>query len=340
MDETATAKKRGRTSRRLYIALAIALAILLAGFVAIQGPLLTLGSLRQVDDYPLYVMAYHGGYDLDGHLGRSAPAGQRSVEAVGACACTCFAALNPQGHAVLGRNFDWHNRAALLLYTDPPDGYASAAMVDLRMLGLSPTERGLSWAERQRLLFAPFYPIDGLNEHGLAVGMMAVPDAQPPRDPAKPTIGGLLAIRLLLDRARDVAEAVTLLTDYNLDFGGGPPLHYLIADAGGNSAIVEFVGGEMVVLVNNAPWQVATNFVIHRASPQGADAPCWRYNKAYQTLQEKEGQVSLDQAMALLRDVSQTNTMWSIAYDMTDGQVQVAMGRHYSRVHRFKLDME
>ena len=30
---------------------------------------------------------------------------------------------------------------------------------------------------------------------------------------------------------------------YNLDWGSGPPLHYLLADRGGASAVVEFVRG-------------------------------------------------------------------------------------------------
>ena len=37
-----------------------------------------------------------------------------------------------------GRNFDWEFSPALLLFTDPPDGYASVSMVDLTFLGISP----------------------------------------------------------------------------------------------------------------------------------------------------------------------------------------------------------
>jgi penicillin V acylase-like amidase (Ntn superfamily) len=76
---------------------------------------------------------------------------------------------------------------------------------------------------------------------GLAVGMMAVDEADSGADPAKATLGELEVIRLLLDRAANVGEALDLLESVNIDFSGGPPLHYFIADASGKSAVVEFV---------------------------------------------------------------------------------------------------
>ncbi len=70
-----------------------------------------------------------------------------------------------------------------------------------------------------------------MNERGLAVGMMAVPSAQAGSDSRKVTIDSLAAIRLLLDKAQSVDEALSLLGAYNIDWGSGPPLHYLIADS-------------------------------------------------------------------------------------------------------------
>ena len=37
---------------------------------------------------------------------------------------------------LLGRNFDWYEHPALILFTDPPDGYASVSMVDISYLGV------------------------------------------------------------------------------------------------------------------------------------------------------------------------------------------------------------
>jgi hypothetical protein len=299
----------------------------------------TLASLRRVDDYPLYVMRYHGDYDFKGLMQAGTPAGVERASSYQeldyAWACTCFSTLNADGDVLLGRNFDWYNHPALLLFTDPPGAYASVSMVDISYLGFG--REAPSWNARRRLLRAPHLPFDGMNERGLAVGMMAVPYAEAGRDPQKVTLDSLQAIRLLLDYAQDVDEAVSLLQDYNIAWGGGPPLHYLIADANGSSAVVEFVGGQMRVLHSQEPWQVSTNFVISESLPEGAGSDCWRYNTAYQTLQEASGSLSPQEAMALLKSVSQSNTIWSLVYSLSTGDVQVAMNRKYDQVHNFRL---
>jgi predicted choloylglycine hydrolase len=211
-------------------------------------------------------------------------------------------------------------------------------MVDISYLGFG-TEK-LSWSDRLRLMEAPSLPFDGMNEAGLAVGMMAVPEAGAPRDPRKVTLDSLQVIRLLLDHAASVDEAISLFEAYNVDWGSGPPLHYLVADVAGNSAVIEFVRGEMNVLRNEQPWQVATNFVISGKSQEEARSLCPRYRRASDVLQQAGGSLSPDEAMSLLEQVSQEITMWSVVYDMSDGQVAVAMGRDYGDVHRFKLGMK
>ena len=115
--------------------------------------------------------------------------------------------------------------------------------------------------EREALLNAPFLPFDGLNEHGLAIGMAAVPPGNVPPDPGKETIGSLGIIREMLDHARDVDEALAILQSYNVDMEGGPAIHYLLADRSGRALLVEFYQGEMVVTPNEAAWHQATNFL-------------------------------------------------------------------------------
>jgi hypothetical protein len=295
----------------------------------------TLASLRRVDDHPLYVMTYYGDYDFKELMqaGASQPTSYQGLDH--AWACTCFSFLNAEGDVLLGRNFDWYDHPALLLFTDPPGGYASVSMVDISYLGFG--REAPSWNARRRLLRAPDLPFDGMNECGLAVGMMAVPYADAGRDPQKVTLDSLQAIRLLLDYAQDVDEAISLLQGYNIAWDGGPPLHYLIADADGGSAVVEFVDGQMHVLKSREPWQVSTNFVISEAVPEGAGSDCWRYNTAHEALQDANGNLSPQEAMALLQSVSQANTIWSLVYSLSSRDVRVAMNREYDQVHRFRL---
>ena len=183
----------------------------------------TLKSLEKVDDYPLYVMQYAGGYEYP-------QIGSAWLDESG-FGCSLFAALGDTGNKLFGRNFDWEYSPALLVFTDPSDGYASASMVDLTFLGItleeSKTLTDLSLNKRTDLLAAPSLPFDGMNEYGLAIGMAAVPDEYADDtsfDQSKPTIGSIGIIRQVLDHARDVDEALKIFEQYNIRFGGGPPI--------------------------------------------------------------------------------------------------------------------
>jgi len=282
--------------------------------------------LEKVDDYPLYVLRLEGDYGFSEYLrtGRLEVRFTRPSPS-----CTCLAA-----GAIFGRNFDFPANPALLLYTDPPDGYASVSMVDLGYFGYSMTnlpdpDRGIGNVEA-----LPYLPFDGMNEHGLAVGMAAISHAEPPHDPGKVTIGEIQVIRLLLDRARDVEEAIDLIGAYNVQMTE-PNIHYLVADCSGASAIVEFVDGEMKVIRGGEPWQVITNFVV-TGSAAPAGAPCERYRSAYDGLSSAGGRVSVEGAMELLEGSSQSSTIWSTVYDMKTGEVHIVMGGNYALVHTFQ----
>ena len=236
-----------------------------------EDEIATLNSLEQVDDYPLYTMRYYGEYDQQSvsmidnralweHLQPNLHKLQQPP-----WACSLFAALGEDEGMQFGRNFDWEYSPALLLFTQPQDGYASVSMVDIAYLGFGGARaHGLSelpLKERGALLDAPFLPFDGMNEHGLAVGMAAVPSGEMKSKPSKETIGSLMVIRKMLDYARNVDEAIAILGSYNIDFEGGPPIQYLIVDPSGRAALVEFYQGEMIVTPNKEPWHQATNFL-------------------------------------------------------------------------------
>ena len=181
-------------------------------------------------------------------------------------------------------------------------------------------------------------PFDGMNEHGLVVGMAAVPGSKMPYDPDKETVDSLIVIREILDHARNVDEAVAILQSYNIRWDGGPPLHYLIAGSSGHSVLVEFYEGEMVIILNERPWHLATNHLRTIADDTGPSG-CWRYDKIYQQLTEAEGQVATQEAIDLLAQVSESRTQWSIIYGMSTGDVNVTMGRKYDNVHAFHLSL-
>lgn len=326
-------------------------ALLVSVLLPVISSLVTLASLEQHDDHPFYTMTYTGRYETGVE---SAPLLERAA-ATGSMpwGCSLFAAFGasdggpdgasddaPDG-ALYGRNFDWQTSPAVLLFTDPPDGYASVSMVDIAYLVDRATARALDTApleDRLPLLAAPLMPFDGMNEHGLVVGMAAVPAQPTPQDPARPTVGSLGVIREMLDHARTVDEAVTILVGYNIDFSGGPPIHYLIADRAGRSVLAEFYDGELVLHPADGAWQVATNFLVS-AVPEGDDLRlrCWRYRVLDQALAEADGAVSAFQAMSLLSEASQNSTQWSVVYGIETGAVRVALGGATGAVYEFSL---
>lgn len=298
----------------------------------------TLGSLRKVDEYPLYTMQATGSLDeILSDVGL-----WQQGDLAGLWVCSLFAALADPESRLLGRNFDWEYSPALLLFSSPSDGYASASMVDMAYLGLDPDDLGdliaLPLEARRPLLRALLMPFDGMNEQGVAVGMAAVPDGNMEMDPAKVTVSSLMIMRLILDRAADVEEALAIMLNHNIDMEGGPPLHYLLSDRSGRALVVEFHQGEMVVIEAERPWVQATNFLLSSA-PDSPEGRCWRYDRISQALSNRHGVLTADGGMALLRQVSVETTQWSAIYDMSTGGIQVWIGAGSGRAHRFSLDL-
>ena len=78
------------------------------------------------------------------------------------------------------------------------------------------------------------------------------------QDTDKPDITTTTAIRLLLDKASDVEEALELLSQYDFHASMGMMVHLALSDAQGNSVAVEYIDNEMVV--TETP--VVTNFYL------------------------------------------------------------------------------
>lgn len=298
----------------------------------------TLSSLTLVDGYPLYTLHYSGSYG-------DTPVSYlplENLEASSACpawACSLFAALGQPGGYLTGRNFDWRYSPALLLFTDPPGGYESVSMVDIAYLGFDGASASeivnLPLADRAVLLEAPWLPFDGMNEKGLFIGMAAVPPGNMRPNPSRPTVDSLVILRLVLDQAASVDEAISIFEQYNVEIGGGPPLHYLVADATGKAAVIEYAGSEMRFFPNQEPWHAATNFLL--AEPE----PCGRYALLQDRLSESRGKMDPQAAMRLLENVSQGGdyaTQWSVVYELDARRVTVVMGRQYKQTYTFFLD--
>lgn len=177
-------------------------------------------------------------------------------------ACTRAVYLGPEGRILTGRTMDWKLPIVSNLWVFPRgmarDGAAG--------------ERSAEWTSVYGSLAVSGYDIstaDGMNEAGLVVNLQwEVYASYPEDDGVTPRISLSVFPQYLLDRYATVAEAVAdLKANPVLVQGGdvpvGPPgkaatVHISISDATGDSAIIEFVNGEMVIW-HDRSYQVMTN---------------------------------------------------------------------------------
>ncbi len=304
---------------------------------------ITLESIRKVNDYPIYIMTYHGEYGFDEFLKVGHPAEAAGSEIVEGC--SCFGALNTKGNKIYGRNLDLTGLyPILILHTDPPDGYASVSLtigVDIELYLSDPTEEHTQW-----VLEYPYWTFDGMNEYGVAVSGLNV-EGETVFDPAKVSLSRYEMRRLVLDHARTVDEAVSLIRKYNCSSSSS--VHFLVSDAYGDSAIVEYYDGQVNVQSNFDPWQATTNFMHRGRAPDAVLGECFRYAAMYATLQSYSGLISRWTGMEILASVSRyrlpagddvyVSTVWSGIYDLTKGLLEVYPGTQYDNQEAFKLDM-
>lgn len=296
----------------------------------------SLSSFKKLDDHPFFEMTFVGDYVADTPV---APAQLESAavdqQAGVSWACSIFVSYE-KGTAVYGRNFDWQHNPAMLLKTNPSEGYASISMVDVSYLGFEKQDSKFDSPEDLKaLLYAPMIPFDGMNECGLTVGMAAVGATDVPHEEGKPSVGGLQVIRLMLDQAKDVKEALAVFRRYNIAMIGGPNIHYLIADRHRNSVLIELKDGKANFIHGDGAWQAATNFYL-----TGQTSPlkqCHRFAKIHEFMSQHDSGLTPSQTLELLEKVKQGNTQWSVVYDMMGQSAGVSVGMDFDQQYEFKV---
>jgi hypothetical protein len=340
--------------------LCVAALIIVAALVIFRNEIRSLATLKTIDDYGMFQMTYYGDYGFDDFLEVGANS-DGDIEAfvtkrllkglpiklgVTEAGCTAFVTQNEKGEIVYGRNFDFPYSPSLQLFTKPRNGYASVSTVNLTFAGYSEENlpNGFSF-DSFLTLAAPFLPFDGMNEKGVAISLLAVPKAEPQNDSNKVTLNTTTAIRLILDKAADVNEAVALLRQYNIYFSGGTDCHFLIADASGNSVLVEYYNGELQTVTNNENYQVASNFIAYNGVNIGEGfSEFERYNAVTTAIENKEILTDED-AVDLLAEVGvydggDDRLQWSVIYNLTTGDGKIFAHRNIGNISSFHIDKE
>lgn len=325
-------------------------------------------SIRKLTDYEnynLYRMDIDYAYDLDRLIDRGITDNQSMINAILAEAlpylpihmkapnfgCSAFCTQGTDGHTLMGRNYDFKNdTSAMLVYCTPKDGYASVAFAALDNINANTPDA--SMAKKLATLTAPFICLDGMNEKGVSIAVLTLDSDPTYQQTGKPMIATTLAIRLVLDRAATTAEAVELLSKYDMFASSGRDYHFYITDATGDGRVVEYdcesETRELVALPINA----ITNFYgiyKDKVLPNQKNGIYGhgreRYDAVLEVFDQQKDSPSNDTVWAALKAASQepnpesitSNTQWSIAYNNTDLTAEIIIRRHWADMTRYGL---
>ena len=160
---------------------------------------------------------------------------------------------NDNDIAVLsGRSMDWPESTEPLIVSFPRGHQRDGGLLVTEVVI---PDNPLRWTSRFGSLVTTVYGIgtvDGMNERGLGVHALYLKATDVgPRDPAVPGLHTGLWAQYLLDQAATVGEALALMDGVELVMVGAhgfdATLHLAIEDADGDSAILEFAAGKLIV---------------------------------------------------------------------------------------------
>lgn len=223
------------------------------------------------------------------------------LAASSANACTTFCA-----HGLFGRNYDFEV------------GHGHVLVNKRGMEKESATPKPAQWVSKYGSVtfnqFGRDNATGGMNEKGLVVELMWLDGTRYPAADARPELGTLEWIQYQLDTAASVAEVLESAKKVRIA-ERGVPLHYLIADAAGDVATVEFLDGKLVVHRGDSlPVPALAN-----------DAYAWSVKndsaRFARTANGLKRATTVDAAFALLDEVAQPHTQWSIVYDLRNRAV-------------------
>ena len=376
--------------RRIACALAaLVIALAVAVFALWHNELATFASFQKLSDRDeahrdgaVYQINVSGDYSFDEFLSQGGASNDaelisfvtRSITKgiipmhikTSSIACSAFTADTQSGDRVFGRNYDFSATNTAIVYTDPGEGrHASYSTIDLSFLGLDADKDVETIGQKILTLAAPYVPLDGINDAGVACGIFMSYQGEGKGTPTdtqtdRPDLTSTTLLRLILDYADSVEDAVALAQQYDLHDSASSCFHYMVADSTGRSAILEWVGtdadhdadgaqrqlnvlwNDTDALSDSADWQVVTNFIKTPGYYDGTTAEMKgldRYEHLAAALRETDGIVAdKDAAMDLLASVgrrtwnnddSNSNTVHSVVYDLADKSVLWVGNEHY-----------
>lgn len=325
----------------------------------------TLASFTQLDDN-VWTLVYKSPYGLDALLEKGASSIMSAVNFLqkevklphllpnpthGGFACSTFNAQTPEGQFIFGRNFDYKAAPCVVLWTTPENGYRSLSVVDSTFFIHGTKYLSLKNAKRPlRVMGAPYMAMDGINEKGFACGILEIKTKATKQNTGKKPIITTVALRAVLDKCATVDEAIELFASYDMHDSLFINYHYQLADAQGNSAIIEYVDNKMHVIRREKTDEslMLTNFFLTPGGDNHDGRGQDRYERIEKALASKDSKLTEDEAMQLLSECTlkyrhktlkhMVITLWSSVYNCNENSMLMCAGMDYGKKYKFYID--
>ena len=338
-----------------------------------QKQIETIKSFFNLNDGKLYSMDYVADYKLDkllksdvtdlnllikfveDELLNCKESDKKSTSGIIDAGCSSFVARTPDNHIILCRNFDYKmDMTAVIMKTALNNGYESVGMVDtgwltdgkITLYGVGSLDDGKT--DLSMTMAFPYLIMDGMNEKGLAICVLKLDGPPTRQNTGKSKITTTSAMRMVLDKAANVGEALELLEKYDMESSlPEGNFHFQLVDREGHSVVLEYCKDAMTVLKRN----YVTNFYLaNRMNGLGHGYDRYKIIEAVLSFREDTttdlkplARMNKHEAMSLLELISQEETedatsmtQWSVIYDLTEYSAIVAVRREYDKQFVFK----
>ena len=350
-------KKKSKAGKIVKITLLSVLGVLVAAIAAagiiLSGRIATMASVKYVGS-DLYTMNFQQDYHLEKALDSNIKSesdllrficddmffGYQVDANLEKYACSAFVTKTPDGRYLGGRSFGLGGTDTICVYTHPGDGYASISTVSTDMLNVGEGNAfsTTSLEGRAALLAAPYIPMDGMNEKGLFTALLDLDMGETHMNTGNRDLTVTMAVRLLIDRAATVDEAIELLKNYDIHTGHGWTQHLFVGDANGDGAVIEWHKGQMKV----AKSPICTNFrLTSKLAQEDPTGMCERFDILNDAI-GKHPENTPDDAMDMLEAVKQEfdnniHTEWSIVYHLTDFSMDISVDMDFDNVYHLDI---
>ncbi len=257
--------------------------------------------------------------------------------------CSSFCTQSSDGDTIFGRNFDMdsnHSESYLIVHTKPENGYESYSTVNLKFIGITIPKNPID--DTSPLLLTPYIPLDGINSAGLAICVLQLDFSEIHESGANVDMTSTTIIRNVLDNAKNVDEAIEIFKNCNLNTDGYA-YHYMVGEASGKSAVIEFVDNEIIVEYKTDDIQVCANtYVTDEGIAFYKDANSAdsinRMNAIINSAKASNFNMTVENAFSALKAASNSNTRWSIVYNLTDKTMDIAINANFNKNFSFSFE--